>query len=143
MTTWDIGIKNENGCYFWIGKKDMSGNDVTGKIAPLLNVIGNSSNTKEFPFYYRDTQTNVLTNTRGEKWVNFLIISEDKQSSYMALNTGIAYLYSPHFSTVFQVNGEFYGNNSKSYVGLVETRGPTVGTPRFCGKYKVYYALNR
>jgi hypothetical protein len=107
-------------------------------ILPFIGAANATPPEKYGPIHYIDTNTNITYNTRGETWVNFLIISEN-QSSYIVLRKcGIR--SSGNGQYVFAILGE-YSRNNQIQTGLVDIIGPYQGNALFCQNYKLYYAL--
>jgi len=129
--SWNItqGNRNETFGNVMIGNRDMNGIDVGNKVSSfILPNIGDN--------IYKDLPR---ATTRERPWVNFLIISEDKASSLIIRNSGIVNV---NVSYAFSAYGEYSGNNNnRNQIGLVDQIGQSVGSPRLCGKYKLYYAL--
>lgn len=124
------GNRNEYLSKVIIGKNDYTGIDVANKIKNLTT-----------PYIEPNTGLNAPSpNTRDKTWVNFLIISPDKESYAILRNSGINNINDEY---AFMVYGEFVGNKYSDKSGLVDQTGTYVGTPRFCETYKLYYALTK
>lgn len=138
--SWNITWNNRN-LHFgnvMIGNLDINNINVGNKVKDLIMPNIGQSGQKDVPRHNTDKTTNITTNTRGQTWVNFLIISEDKESSLIIRNSGIVNVGVPY---MFNVYGENPGNNQIQSSDLVPQIGPSVGTPRLCKIYKLYYAL--